>query len=234
MVAGTRVYAIGDIHGRLDLLERMLSRIQDHDAARKPAETSLVFLGDVIDRGPESAGVIELLSRLKQDRPSTRLLLGNHEEMFLGALTGDPRAVRTFCKVGGRETLISYGVTEAQYERMDYAEAGSALIDLVPASHRSFIESFEDMIILGDYIFVHAGIDPAVPVADQKTATLRWIREPFLNHSGRFEKVVVHGHTIHHDVEARANRIGLDTGAYETGKLSAICLEGTEREVIQT
>lgn len=235
MVGGTRAYAVGDVHGRLDLLDRMLGMIEEDDASRPPADTIVILLGDVVDRGPDSAGVVERLRCLKQEYPSTvRLLLGNHEEVFLAALGGDPQAVRVFCRIGGRETLLSYGVDQARYERMDYDEVASALAELVPDTHRRFVGAFEDMIVLGDYAFVHAGIDPMVPLADQRPGNLRWIRQPFLAHRGRLEKVVVHGHTVHHEVESHVNRIGIDTGAYETGRLSAICLEGSERRVIQT
>lgn len=231
---GTRVYAIGDVHGRLDLLDELLARIERDDAARVPATTIRILLGDVVDRGPDSAGVVERLRTLQLDRPTTRLLLGNHEEILLAALTGDPQAVRVFCRVGGRETLLSYGLAESAYERMDHDEVAASLASLVPEAHRRFLAGFEDMIVEGDYVFVHAGIDPAVPLSAQRPSSLRWIRQPFLTHRGAFEKVVVHGHTINDEVESRGNRIGLDTGAYQSGRLSAICLEGTERRVIQT
>ncbi|MGI4948258.1 MAG: metallophosphoesterase family protein [Janthinobacterium lividum] len=231
---GHRVYAVGDIHGRLDLLDRLIALIDADDAAKEPVDTTLIFLGDVVDRGPNSAGVVHRLRELQRDRLSTRLLLGNHEEIFLAALTGEQQAVRTFCRVGGRETLISYGVTELEYERMDYNDVAAALVDLVPRADREFVRNFTDMIVLGDYAFVHAGIDPAIPLSEQQSHSLRWIRQPFLTYRGEFEKVIVHGHTIHHGVEMSRNRIGIDTGAYQTGRLSAICLEGTERHVIQT
>ena len=231
---GIRVYAIGDIHGCLDLLDEILAQIDADDAAGEPASTVRVVLGDIIDRGPNSADVVERLRKLKLDQPATRLLLGNHEEMFLAALNGDPQAVRAFCRVGGRETLLSYGMSETAYERMDFDEAAAALAMFVPESHRRFIAGFEDMVLMGDYAFVHAGIDPAIPLLEQRTSSLRWIRQPFLAHRGHLEKIIVHGHTVNHEVELRANRIGLDTGAYQTGKLSAICLEGTQRRVFQT
>ena len=232
--AGERVYAIGDIHGRLDLLDALLAEVEADDATRASADTTLVFLGDLVDRGPRSAEVVERLRRLGMERPRTRFLLGNHEEIFLAALDGDERALRGFCKMGGRETILSYGVDERRYERMDYDELGDALRRIVPPEHLQFLRGFEDLIVKGDYAFVHAGVDPEIALDAQHTDDLRWIRERFLEHRGALAKVVVHGHTIAHEVEWRAHRIGIDTGAYETGRLTALGLEGEERWLLQT
>jgi serine/threonine protein phosphatase 1 len=231
---GHRVYAVGDIHGRLDLLEAALARIAADDAARGPAETSLVFLGDLVDRGPDSAGVVERLRRLGTERAGTRFLLGNHEEVFLLALAGDTRALRLFCRIGGRETLISYGVSADDYERLSYEEVAERLVALVPPSHRAFLDRFEQLVVLGDYAFSHAGVRPGVPLAEQKGEDLRWIREPFLDHRGALEKVVVHGHTIREEVEFRRHRIGIDTGAYATGRLTVLGLESGERWIVDS
>ena len=231
---GERVYAIGDVHGRLDLLDTLLADIDADNAARPPVATTLVFLGDLIDRGPRSAEVVERLRRLAAERPGTRFLLGNHEEVFLAATEGGERALRGFCKIGGRETVLSYGVDQQRYERMSYEELGAALATVVPPEHRAFLRGFEDMVVLGDYAFVHAGVRPGSPLCSQSKADLRWIREPFLEHRGRLEKLIVHGHTITPEVEWRAHRIGIDTGAYDTGRLTALGLEGGERWLIQT
>lgn len=232
--AGKRVYAIGDIHGRLDLLDILLAQIERDDRDRGPAETQYIFLGDLIDRGPHSAQVVERLMDLKRDRPTTRLLLGNHEEVFLAVLESNLDAVKFFCRIGGRETILSYGFTEDEYRHLDYAELLDQVIARVPATHRAFLESFEDMIIIGDYAFVHAGVNPMEALDRQKTSDLRWIRREFLEHRGGFEKVVVHGHTITEDVEIFPHRIGLDTGAYASGLLSAMGFEGDERWLIQS
>lgn len=231
---GERVYAVGDIHGRLDLLDALLAKVDADDTARAPAATTLVFLGDLVDRGPRSAEVVERLRQLAADRPGTRLLLGNHEEVFLAALDGDERALRGFCKIGGRETMLSYGVDASRYERMDYTELGAALQQIVPVEHRRFLRGFEDLIVMGDYAFVHAGVHPGAALRSQDVGDLRWIREPFLRHRGRLEKVIVHGHTITPEVEWRAHRIGIDTGAYESGRLTALGLDGEERWLLQT
>ena len=130
------------------------------------AETTLIFLGDIVDRGPASAAVIDRLRGLahaRPDRPDVRFLLGNHEEIFLGALDGEPKALRLFCRIGGRETVLSYGMEAAEYERLDYEELVKRLEILVPDEHRDFLRKFEDMIVIGDYAFVHAGVRPDTP-----------------------------------------------------------------------
>ncbi len=223
--AGTRVYAIGDIHGRLDLLDAILAKIDADDAARAPAETVLIFLGDLVDRGPDSAGVVERVRALQAERANVHVLMGNHEEVLLASLDGDSRALRLFCRIGGRETMLSYGLAEADYDGMDYTQLADWLAGAIPAEHRAYLESLEDMIVLGDYAFVHAGIDPAVELAAQRVTDLRWIRETFLDHRGALERIVVHGHTITDDVAYRSNRIGIDTGAYRSGRLTALGLE---------
>lgn len=230
---GERVYAVGDVHGCDDLLGRLLTLIDQDDAERGPARTTIIFLGDLVDRGPASAAVIERLRLLSAARPDTRFLLGNHEEVFLEALSGEPKALRMFCRIGGRETIMSYGVEAADYDRMDYEELHAAMGARVPAAHREFLAGFEDIIIIGDYVFVHAGIRPGADLDSQRAADLRWIRNPFLNYDRPLEKMVVHGHTISEDLDIQPHRIGVDTGAYDTGCLTALGLEGTSRWAIR-
>lgn len=231
---GQRVYAIGDIHGRLDLLDELLAMIERDDEQRGGADTSLVFLGDLVDRGPQSAQVVERIRQLHESRPGTRTLVGNHEELFLLALEGNLDAMRVFCRVGGRETMLSYGIDEAEYEAMGHREAAIRLAEIVPATHREFLSSLEDSVVIGDYAFVHAGVRPGVAIENQRTEDLRWIREPFLSHRLPLEKIVVHGHTITDDVQDTGIRIGLDTGAFRTGRLSAVGLEQNSRWIIDT
>ena len=231
--SGERVYAIGDVHGCDELLGQLLARIDEDDARRGPARTTIVFLGDLVDRGPSSAAVIERLRLLSAARPDTRFLLGNHEEVFLESLRGEPKALRMFCRIGGRETIMSYGVDPADYDRMDYEELHEAMRSRVPPAHEDFLTSFEDMIVIGDYIFVHAGIRPGVDLDSQRSSDLRWIRNPFLDHDKPLGKMVVHGHTISQDLDVQPHRIGVDTGAYDTGRLTALGLEGTFRWTIQ-
>lgn len=221
-----RLYVIGDIHGRLDLLDALLERIDADDAERPPLEPRLIFLGDLIDRGPDSAGVIDRAMTIARVAPQTRFLMGNHEEVFLKVLGGDLAALKFFCRIGGRETILSYGLSVADYDRLDYEALMAVVLDIVPPAHRQFLMQFHDMVEIGDYVFVHAGIRPDRTLADQKPADLRWIREPFLGSSARHEKIVLHGHTITSEVEVRPNRIGIDTGAYVTGKLTALGFEG--------
>jgi serine/threonine protein phosphatase 1 len=231
---GQRIYAIGDVHGRLDLLDDLLMQIGADNAGRRPSATTLLFLGDLVDRGPDSAGVVERVRKLAASDVDVRVLMGNHEEVFLAAVQKDLPALRFCCRIGGRETIISYGISQEEYERLDYAELAERLAELVPPEHIDFMASFEDVIVAGGYAFVHAGFRPNVAIADQRQKDMRWIREPFLEHEGAFEAFVVHGHTILEDIDERANRIGIDTGAYATGKLTALGLEGVDRWVLQT
>ena len=230
---GTRIYAIGDIHGRCDLLDRLLGLIDEDDAARAPARTELIFLGDLVDRGADSFGVVERLMALKGTRP-VRFLMGNHEEVFLRAVAGDLRALRFLVRIGGRETLLSYGISEDEYAGLDFDGLMARLKETVPAGHIAFLSAFESWIEVGDYLFVHAGLRPGVAVEDQKMSDLCWIREDFLEHRESFGKMVVHGHSITDEIDERSNRIGIDTGAFASGRLTAIGLEGTERWYLAT
>ncbi|MGC5796722.1 metallophosphoesterase family protein [Sphingomonas sp. NFX23] len=235
--SGRRVYAVGDIHGRADLLDELIGLIEADERERGAAETTLIFLGDIVDRGPASAAVIDRLRGLahaRPDRPDVRFLLGNHEEIFLGALDGEPKALRLFCRIGGRETVLSYGMEAAEYERLDYEELVQRLETLVPDEHREFLRKFEDMIVIGDYAFVHAGVRPDTPLDLQRTSDLRWIRDPFLDHRSTLEKTIVHGHTMTDEIERRGHRIGIDTGAYASGRLTALGMEGAETWALQT
>ncbi len=231
---GQRVYAVGDVHGCLTELDELLALIEADDAQRPEAEVTLVFIGDLVDRGPASAQVIDRLADLVGARPGVRVLAGNHEEILLRALDGDDKALKLFCRIGGRETAISYGIAAADYERMDYVELAAALNAHVPARHRAFFEQLEDMIVLGDYLFVHAGVRPHVALDQQQPEDLRWIRSSFLDHGRPLEKMVVHGHTIAEAVDRQPHRIGIDTGAYQTGRLTAIGLEGSNSWTLQT
>lgn len=231
---GRRVYAVGDIHGRLDLLDDLLARIAADDSGRGPARTEIVFLGDLVDRGPDSRGVVERLLALSKGPVPTRFLLGNHEEVFLLALTGNLKALRFFNRIGGRATILSYGFSEEEYRSLDYEALSAKLIERVPAEHVAFLSAFENMIEIGDYLFVHAGVRPGVDFAAQTTSDLRWIREDFLRCRDPFGKLVIHGHTITPTVDIQPNRIGIDTGAFESNCLTAIGLEGAERWFLAT
>jgi serine/threonine protein phosphatase 1 len=229
---GQRVYAIGDIHGRRDLFEALIAAIDADDAASAMAETTVILLGDLIDRGADSAGVLAA-ARAWQQRRRVRILAGNHEEMFLECFTnGD--LMRHFLRFGGRETVLSYPVDRAAFASADGCEAQALMQAAVPESDLEFIRGFEDRIVIGDYLFVHAGIRPGVPLERQNLRDLRWIRGAFTDSRDDHGVLVVHGHTIFQTPDIRANRIGIDTGAYYSGKLTALRLEGAERSFMET
>lgn len=232
---GERIYAIGDIHGRNDLLQALLAKIDADDKQRGPADTTIIFLGDLMDRGDDSAGVIETAMGLKASGKKVRFLMGNHEEVFVRACRkNDPKITRFFLRIGGEATVLSYPITRMEYMTLDMDQLSERLGSLVPEEHLAFVESFEDQIVIGDYAFVHAGIKPGVPLSEQKVSDLRWIREEFVEQRGDLEKVVVYGHTIYDEIEERGSRIGIDTGAYASGRLTALALEGGERWYLQS
>jgi serine/threonine protein phosphatase 1 len=229
---GQRVYAVGDIHGRRDLFDALIGAIEGDESRRAPLETTIILLGDLIDRGPDSAGVIQSARDLAARR-KVRILCGNHEELFLRCFK-DIEVLRAFLRYGGRETILSYPLDAAQWHAATLEEAQALLPEIVPPADLDFIRSFEDRIAIGDYCFVHAGIDPDVALEQQRVNDLRWIREPFLSHQGAYPFVVVHGHTISDEPVIRSNRIGIDTGAYRSGKLTALALEGDARWLLTT
>ena len=235
MPEGVRLYAIGDIHGRLDLLDELLDRIERDNKALPDADVHLVFLGDLIDRGPDSSGVIDRAIALQSSwGDHVHFIMGNHEEVFLGAASGDEKLVRFFCRIGGRETILSYDITLEDYQQLHIEELSERIPALIPQSHVDFVSRFEDRLVFGDYAFVHAGVRPGTAITDQNVKDLRWIREDFILDKEPHDKVIVHGHTITEQVEERSNRIGIDTGAYMSGVLTALVLEGNQRRYLQT
>ena len=228
---GQRIYAVGDIHGRLDLLVTLAWAIEEDDAQRGPADTTIILLGDLIDRGPDSALVL-CAARDWQSRRNVRIILGNHEEMFLKSFS-QLEALSQFLRFGGHETVLSYGVNSGDFDELNLADAQQAMVHAVPDRDIDFIETFEDAIAIGDYLFVHAGIRPGKAIDVQNPQNTRWIREPFISSKRDHGPVVVHGHTITDEAVIRKNRIGLDTGAYMSGKLTALGLEGTGRWLLE-
>ena len=192
-----------------------------------PADTTTILLGDLVDRGPDSAGVLAFAKAWQQHR-KLHILLGNHEEMLLESLE-NLDVLRTLLRHGGRETAISFGITPEAYTEATFEEVQAMLRAAIPAETLEFIASFEDHVRIGDYLFVHAGIVPGKPIEQQSPYHLRWIREPFLSATASHGPVIVHGHTIYEEPLIRQNRIGLDTGAYASGRLTAMGLEGTTR-----
>lgn len=231
---GTRVYAVGDIHGRDDLLTELIERIEQDGWARPVRSKLVVFLGDYIDRGPSSRDVLEQLRSLRLPDTRTVFLAGNHEEALLRILRGNARHVDDWLRFGGAECLASYGLDTAKVAAMTARDAARAIRDAIPTEHAEFLGRLGDSLSIGGYLFVHAGIRPGVPLARQSQSDLRWIRQPFLDDQRDHGFVVVHGHTISEGVDEAVNRIGIDTGAYRSGILTALVLEGTSRRYIQT
>ncbi|MFN3076164.1 MAG: metallophosphoesterase [Alphaproteobacteria bacterium] len=231
--AGVRVWVVGDIHGRDDLLERCLWRIAD-DGQGFTGRRIIVFLGDYVDRGPMGSAVLE---RIADDLPpgfESVTLLGNHEWMMLRFL-GNFRYGSTWFLNGGLETLRSYGVElHDTADRSACLLAQDTLVRILPRHHRDFLAGLVPSHVLGSYRFVHAGLRPGVPFARQSLDDLLWIREPFLMSEADFGCIVVHGHTISLVPEIRANRIGIDTGAYQTDRLTTLVLEGRGLRFLST
>ena len=230
---GHRVYAVGDVHGHDDLLGQVIAKVEADNRSRPAAEVTIVFLGDLIDRGPQSAAVVE---RLRHYRPlgiRVEFLTGNHEEVLLRILNGESALVADWLRFGGGQCARSYGLSSSSLARMPADKAISAIRSAIPPEHQAFLASFADTFVAGDYLFVHAGIRPGVSIAQQIQSDLRWIRGPFLDHPGRHERMVVHGHTISTEIEEAQGRIGIDTGAYVHGVLTAIGLERDQRWYLQ-
>lgn len=228
---GMRIYAIGDVHGRLDLLWALHCKIVEEIERDRPADWRIVFLGDYVDRGADSAGVIDFLIEATRRDARNLPLAGNHDIAFLEFLEA-PDAAGLFVNFGGSATAASYGVDLDIESRAALGASHAALVAAVPRLHRSFLESLPYSASFGDYFFCHAGVRPGVALAQQSHDDLAWIREDFLSHGRAFEKVVVHGHTPVEAVEPKPNRVNVDTGAYFSGCLSAVALEGTELRIL--
>lgn len=233
--ADTRVYAIGDVHGRLDLLERLMIRIKLDAKSAAVSRKVLVFLGDYIDRGFQSREVLDYLIGHQFDGFETRFLLGNHEQWMLQFLNNVDIGPN-WIAYGGEATLHSYGVRmeplAPQSEELPIVQRN--LRAAVPREHVEFMRDLTLTHREGDYLFVHAGIRPGLPLELQKETDLIWIREQFLRDTRDHGFVVVHGHTVTSTPDVHANRIGIDTGAFASGILTALVLEGAEQRFIQT
>lgn len=226
--AGTRIFAIGDIHGRADLLDSLLAKIA-RDCAQQPSagRPSIVFIGDYIDRGVHSRGVIERILAVPREEFDVYCVRGNHEAALLTFLE-HPSTGPRWLSLGGRETMFSYGVKPPAptANEFEFRRAASALRAAMPPAHLKFLQRLHLYIRLGDYLFVHAGLRPGRPLLKQSEIDLLEIREPFLTSKVRWPFVVVHGHSPVSRASSKDGRIRLDTGAYATGRLSAVRLEG--------
>lgn len=224
---GVRIYAISDIHGCTHLLEPML-RVIDADLARsKPRHAIEVFLGDYIDRGPDARSTLDVLVKRSQ-RANTVFLKGNHEALLATALRS-PELLDDWLRVGGAQTLTSYGVslpysTPEQEERVALLRQFARAL---PPDHVEFLRNLRPSFTCGDFFFVHAGIRPGVPLSEQRETDLLWIREEFLQSDERFSKYIVHGHTPVRNAQLLSNRANIDTGAYATGNLTLMSIQGT-------
>jgi serine/threonine protein phosphatase 1 len=222
-----RIYAVGDVHGRADLLAPLLSQIEADAAGHPISRPIAVFVGDYIDRGPASKEVIELLLAWRR-RKEAVFLKGNHEDFLLKFLQ-NAAVLDDWRHCGGLKTLIAYGlkppISPTPFEQ---AQLARDLARVLPETHRAFLQALELSFTCGDFLFVHAGVRPLIPIEQQAEDDLLWIREEFLLWEREFEKIVVHGHTPVHEPDIRANRINIDTGAFATGRLTCMVFEGAD------
>lgn len=229
---GMRLYAIGDVHGRLDLLAAMHARIRAELMRGRPHDWCIIHVGDYVDRGPDSKGVLDfLIERIAED-PRTIALRGNHDEGFEHFLTGKP-TIRTFTENGGDATCRSYGVTADFRSAEGVRETRAALARTVPAEHLTFLEGLRTSTEFGDFFFCHAGIRPGVPLDSQDPHDLIWIRNVFLDHPEPHPKVIVHGHTPTAAAEVLGNRVNIDTLAYASGRLTALVVDGASKRLLE-
>jgi len=231
--AGCRIYAIGDVHGCLDLLQRIW-RLIESDIAGSNLRIKVVLLGDYIDRGPDSRGVVDFLLSARLPNSEIIYLRGNHDQSLLDFIA-DPSYYRLWRAFGAAATLASYGVAPPHFDReADYARARTELLRKCPSDHISFFEHLRPYYMIGDCLFVHAGIRPGIALRRQNHHDLLWIRDQFLNSEQMFDKLIIHGHSPSIRPVRRRNRIGLDTGAYATGCLTAGVFQGGECRFLST
>jgi len=233
--ANTRVYAVGDIHGSSPQLKTLLDRIAGELEAAPCDRNLVVFIGDYVDRGLNSREVIDLLVQDPFPQARAVFLKGNHERMMLDFLA-DPEAGRGWLNAGGLATLLSYGVTlpDPQNPLHHLPETQARFREALPAAHRDYLQRLRLWHREGNYLFAHAGINPSRSLDDQTEADLLWGNELFLGSTLDYGFVVVHGHSVRDRPEVMANRIGIDTGAYATGRLTSLVLESAERRWLQT
>lgn len=232
----TRIYAIGDVHGYLDLLFKIHDLISD-DLAQYPVKHhKIIHLGDYIDRGPNSKGCIQYLINLMASNENVSCLKGNHEEKLIRFLDDPIATAYSFLTYGGAECALSYGVQPPHQEVSDSEILAfrDTLLQSVPRSHIEFIGELLFSQTEGDYFFAHAGVRPGVSLDAQTHQDLMGIRKDFISYHGLFEKVIVHGHTPHHPIEIKQNRINADTMAYATQELTAVVLEGNQYRILAT
>lgn len=233
--ANHRLYVVGDIHGRVDLLSKIIDMIE-RNAARNPDKIKkLIFLGDYIDRGLHSNEVIERLTNGFAHNIEAIFLRGNHEAKMIELLNGDFSVSTSFLKYGGDATFASYGIQAfAKMDDKAVVKISKEFVQKVPPHHHAFLNDTKCSTTFGDYYFVHAGARPGTPLSEQSPVDQLWIRKDFMSSDYVFEKMVIHGHTISEKPDVKPNRIGIDTGAYATGQLTCLILDGTKRMMMQT
>lgn len=231
--AGKRAYVIGDVHGCHAELVRLLDLIREDLSDRETRTNYIVFLGDLIDRGPASREVVDMLLHEPPDFAKPLFIRGNHEDSLIRGLRGEPQLLPSWLEYGGTECAVSYGLSPHMISGQSVEALEHALLSHIPAEHIDFLDSFLDSVEFGDYLLVHAGVRPGVSLSAQTSRDMRWIREPFLSSKANFGKMVVHGHTVVDRVDIRPNRIAVDTGVYKSGLLSAIRLEDDQVQVIE-
>ncbi|WP_454659106.1 metallophosphoesterase [Bosea beijingensis] len=229
------VYAVGDIHGRLDLLDQMEAAIAADIAASGAEKPLICYLGDYIDRGPNSAQVIDRLASSPRGRIGRVFLKGNHEDRMVDFLVDPAKNGPAWMKYGGREALESYGlIVPNEVADTGWTDLRDHLDAALPDSHRAFLNDLRLGLRWRGYLFVHAGLDPQRPATEQMPRDLMWIREPFLSSACDWGFKVVHGHVVVEEPVFRPNRIGIDTGAYRSGRLTCLVLDGGTERLIQT
>ncbi|MFC0242345.1 metallophosphoesterase family protein [Rhodopseudomonas telluris] len=229
--SGVRIYAVGDIHGRADLLMRNFDAIEADLGKRPVARAIEIYLGDYVDRGPNSRGVLDLLIERQSSREVV-CLKGNHEAFMLDVLA-EPRKLADWRLFGGLPTLLSYGLRPSVNPGPgEQADLVAGLAAAMPDGHLAFLRGLHSSLIFGDYFFVHAGVRPGVALEAQRDQDLLWIRDEFLSSTADFGKYVVHGHTPVAEPEIRPNRINIDTGAYATGKLTLLAMQDDQMMAI--
>jgi serine/threonine protein phosphatase 1 len=230
------LYAVGDIHGRSDLLDRLHEAIVRDAAGRRAKRRVIVYLGDYIDRGADSAGVVARLLGAGPPGFERRYLLGNHDTFLLEFLEGDAGVIETWMWNGGAAALKSYGLSldEEAYARDWPVGLRADFARVFPPAHLAFFRALKLHHREGDILFVHAGLKPGVPLADQSREDMLWIREEFLESETDFGFLVVHGHTPGPEPVVRENRVGVDTGAWKSGRLTAAVFAGDRLAFLQT
>lgn len=233
--ANLRIYAIGDTHGHLNLMEKLYAKITWDLATHPVGDHRIIFLGDYIDRGPDSAGCVEYLINLMAVSDKLICLKGNHEDKLQNFLADPIKLADSFFTYGGLDCAASYGVDMAGFARSEkeVLQVCTELKQKIPARHTKFYTELLTTVSFGDYMFTHAGVRPGIALDQQSEHDLIWIRAEFIPYQGLYEKVIVHGHTPAYPMELLPNRVNVDTHAYETGVLSCLVLDGTEYRVIE-